>query len=253
MTDINLEKRLADALSCPIDWEEELQLKNWELNVLEYDWTYVLCKHTPSNEPLRFGDALRFEQLDQLDADEIEHGINVLLSSKPKALQEYMSRAGRLKGLSFFAPSSHGKHFVAALNREEAVQRSKNGISLFFEDYKSDDLAAQFWVWFLGVFEKFESTDQYFDWAKTGRCDKVNKSIEDLWNEFITLHQKRICMQCSFLIGAVAGTETPYLVYDLHFDSKTLHTYPVSREEAIRIMGDEDLIFYETYLGFLTH
>jgi hypothetical protein len=45
-------------------------------------------------------------------------------------------------------------------------------------------------------------------------------------------------MEARSLIGACEGEETPFACFDVHIDSKTVHCYPLSRNEALEMIAN---------------
>jgi len=52
-------------------------------------------------------------------------------------------------------------------------------------------------------------------------------------------HQRRVCADVAGVIGAVDGSETSFIYFDIHLDTKAVHAYPISGDEASAIMDGE--------------
>ncbi len=142
---------LEQLMRCPVDWDAQTQIENWEWSILQLDWLY--CLH----EQLAEGTDIpvipeEYEDLFE-DAYELEHLLINLRLRRPEAVDLYMKRAGRLAGLTFMTPEAHGKHFRATVAKEDVAQRSNDGPSLFWVNYSSDQLKSTFWIWFQTYFD----------------------------------------------------------------------------------------------------
>lgn len=247
---------LDQLMRCPVDWEAETHIENWEWSIVHLDWLHCLSERmaegtdipvTPDDYDQLFEDPRDTYELDQLL-------INLRLR-RPEAVDLYGRRAGRLAGLNFMSPADHGKHFRATVSKEEVADQTRYGPSLFWVNYHSDLLKSTFWGWFQMFFDSVlwdQSSPFCIDpMIVYGRVnDEDNESAEDLrhtpmgklWQRFIHDTNLRICMNTLQPVGACDGQLTSFLCYDLHIEAKTVHCYPVSKEEAKRMMQDGEII-----------
>lgn len=185
------------------------------------------------------------------DTYELDQLLSNLGLRRDDAVKLYMTRAGRLAGLAFLTPAEHGKHFRATVPREEVAVRSKEGPSLFWVNYSSEQLKSTFWVWFQMYFDSMlaDESGNFFIYPmivydrviKPGE-DLYNTPVGKLWQKFLSHTSLRICMDTLQPVGACDGDLTSFLCYDIHIDAKTAHCYPVSETEAQRIMEGGEVV-----------
>jgi hypothetical protein len=231
--------KLTKLLSCPVDWEQETGLGIFSYEPLEWDWHAAFAAQAVSGQELwlierliRYGNLLELDEDDE-ELPQLMKNIELRL---PYAIEAYKKRAGRLAGLTFIRPSEHGKHFVLNANRKEVILQSRGGPSLFFKNYFSDDLKVEFWLWFLGFFD-FIDSDESYRITVSGEGDDYSRAR--VWNDFMCEHQRRVCADVAGVIGAVDGSETSFICFDIHLDTKAVHAYPISGDEASAIMDGE--------------
>jgi len=150
-------------MKCPVDWKEKLQSDDWSVQIPHLDWYYSLAQHAVNQEDISLYSS--FGDLEEIydDPEELKSLLINLRDRRPKAVELYMKRAGRLGNLSFMTPSEHGKHFRAGIGEERVLARSKKDISLFFRDYSSARLEETFWSWFQLTFDIINDLDDYED------------------------------------------------------------------------------------------
>ena len=171
---------------------------------------------------------------------------------RPRAVELYMKRAGRLKGLRFITPANHGKHFVGNIDPEELKRRSKNRPSLFFTNYSSQHLERAFWYWFQMYFGlphydiDVSPPYHYYDFIEGG--SKQSDGLEArLWHKFLSAPHLRIVIDTMKPVGASRGEKTALICFDLHLDSKIVHCYPVSHADARGIMEGGDALLDDSF------
>jgi hypothetical protein len=236
---MDIRRQIEDALACPIDWEKETGFSDTNFGPLLFDWYLVFRSNAISSEEAQY--LREIVTMGEIytgignDAAQIEKNIR---ERYPRAKAAYMRRAGRLSGLTFLRPSEHGKHYKAGTVRVNVVRMSVSGSSLFFEDYLSADLAQAFWIWLLVTFNN--ANELSFDdlEAIASGTSRIFPDKSHLWAKLMNQHQVRIAFNAGTLIGASGGKETQFICYDLHFDSRVVHTYPVSEYEALDYMGN---------------
>jgi len=218
-------------IACPIEWTKEAPGSELDFRILLYDWQAVLAENTISGEERSF----------DLDEDfihedpELEHIVEVLRSRHCAAKNAYKSRSGRLAEMRFLSQAGHGKHFVPPMSRSEVLARSRNGASLFFKVHSAEHLRQTFWHWFTWYFGDLESLEEFQEFITP--CSEQFKSEKgQTWQRFMRNHKLRVCLDAMKPVGASAGKETSLLCIEIHIDSRTVHSYPVSREEALLIM-----------------
>jgi hypothetical protein len=229
-------------MACPTDWETETGRHDWHASVLEFDWQRTLTRYAVRAEELEF-DA----DLIDLFGDEPEPDIVIenLKLGHSQAKDAYDEQAGRLKGLVFQTPSEYGKHFVPNLDRTKTLSRTRKSHSLFFKNYSSAELKTVFWTWFFQFFDPVALLEDYEDLV-TPDTNRYRSPQGRFWQKFLHSHHLRVCMEVRSLIGACEGEETPFVCFEVHIGSKTVHGYPISRTEALEMMGDGGIVFVES-------
>jgi hypothetical protein len=228
-------------ITCPIEWTKETPGSELDFSILMYDWQVVLGENTVSGE----------EHLFDLDDDfiyedpELEHIVELLSLRHDVAVTAYKRRSGRLADMKFLSQAEHGKHFVPPMFKSDVVERSRKGVSLFFSVHGPGLLRETFWHWFTWYFGDVLSLEEFQDLITPG-THEFNSVKGQVWQKFMKDHQLRVCLDAMSPVGATAGEETSTLCFDIHIDSKTVHSYPVSRVEAVQIMNSEtiDVIDY---------
>jgi hypothetical protein len=232
-------EKLKKMLACPVDWKQETKLEV-SFGLLEHDWFAALAEHAVSREevPSDLDDLdLWYEDDDEEELERIIKNFEMRLSPAKKT---YFKRAGRLSGLTFLTPSEHRKHFVGGAARQDVTRRSSTGPSLFFKNLSSDELRYYFWFWFLWFFGSVPHRNDYEELMTEG-TGAYQSPQGQLWHRFLKEHQIRVCVDVVVPVGACKGQETSLLCLDVHIDAKTAHGYPVSRAEAVAIMGDNPI------------
>lgn len=247
---------LQQLMECPVNWDAETLEENWEWSTLHLDWLYCLRERvaegtdvpvTPEDYDELFEDTDDTYELDQLL-------INLRIR-RPEAVELYMKRGGRLSGLTFMTPAEHGKHFRATVPKEQVAERSKDGPSLFWVNYSSEQLKSTFWVWFQMYFDSVlvDESSNFFvspmivygqinDSDNEPDKDLYHTPVGKLWQKFLNDTNLRICMNTLQPVGACNGKLSSFLCYDIHIDAKTVHCYPVSEAEAERIMEGGEVV-----------
>lgn len=238
---MDMETEFVDLHSCPIDWEQVTN-QHWGTSVLQFDWQHALQKNAVRPEDI---------ELD-LETDDSWRGnpdlpiiVQTLRRVREDAKKMYATRAGRLGGLQFLTPSEHGngKHFVPNLSEAQILERTRNGRpSLFFRNYRRDDLGSAFWQWFLYFFEEIASLGDYEEMIQPGTTP-YNGLRGQQWHQFISEPKLRVCFENSQSVGASEGELTPFLCFEIHFANKTVHSYPVTQQQALDIMGRGGIVF----------
>ena len=243
---------LQQLMQCPVNWDADTLTENWERSILHLDWLHCLAERMTEGSDI----PVTPEEYDDLLEDtevtyELDHLLVNLRLRRPEAVELYMKRAGRLAGLAFMTPAEHGKHFRATVPKEEVAVRSKDGPSLFWVNYSSEQLKSTFWVWFQMYFDSAlaDESSNFFVHPMIV-YDRVNEPDEDLydtpvgrlWQRFLSRTSLRICMNTLLPVGACDGELTSFLCYDIHIDAKTAHCYPVSEAEAQRIMEGGEVV-----------
>jgi hypothetical protein len=157
-----------------------------------------------------------------------------------------MSGLGRLNRVRFVPPGENGKHWKAGWKPERVVSDTRLRPSLFFKDYRPEQLAGAFWSWFAEYFAvEFGKADEQAIEILSSTTENKGK----LWNQFRTLDNFRIAFDCLANIGASRGHETQLVCFDLHLAAGIAHAYPVSQDEAKDIMAEWPLIAVDDLQG----
>jgi hypothetical protein len=233
---------LEELMKCPVNWADLTRGENWFWSLPYLDWIYSIAQHAVDS------DDLPYDSDDYRQYDERPEALKSLLINlkhrRPLAEKLYETRGGRLHGLRFMAPTERSKHFIAGTSREQIVQRSKNGPSLFWENYSSARLQDTFWTWFSMNFDIITNYQQYLEFMDSDSREYGSPEAK-LWRKFLSQVQLRICMNTLQSIGACEGLSTSFICYELHIDSKIAHCYPVSEAEAAKIMGDCEVLIVD--------
>lgn len=238
-----VDERIKTLIKCPIDWRRVSGLDDCEPQWLLLDWYASLTEFAVSDDEKAIFSEMADSGQFRINDDNESNTLKNIEWRLPEAITSYQAKSGRLSALDFIAPSYHGKHFKLGLERGRVVKLSKGGPSLFFRDISSSDLRAAFWTWFDGFFWTSMSLQEFLEKEST----EHSNAEFDLWKSLIEDHQLRIAMNARTKIGASNGEVTSRLCFDLHLDSRTVHAYPVSEQEAVDIMrgtwvrGDEVL------------
>jgi hypothetical protein len=236
---VSLVTRLKQLMDCPVDWSKEFPDDEAWFSSLPYlDWYYCLSLHSVDADDLPY-EPYEFEELSD-HPEELRRMIINLEERRPRSVELYMKRAGRLKGLRFMTPADQRKHFVGNADPEELKRRSRNGPSLFFTSYSSHHLEKTFWYWFqmylgLPLSQIDNPPHLYYDFIE-GRSEESNTPEARLWRRFLSDPHLRIVIDTMDPVGASKGEMTTLICYDLHLDSKIVHCYPVAPPDAARIM-----------------
>jgi hypothetical protein len=237
MTRIEKEELIA-LTACPVDWENETGLADCDFGPLEYNWYYMLRQRAINEYEIIYNN------IDEILLNENDEELGNLVKNaalrRPAAMKDYSYQAGRLSGLKFMTASERGKHFLPGARRPAVVRATATGPSLFFKDYGASDLREAFWLWFLMFFDFCGSFMEYRE-LLSPECSPPKHPRHQVWQNFLQEHQVRICFDTVASIGASAGEETHYVCFDVHVAAKTAHAYPVTRDEAVTIMGDGNI------------
>ncbi len=231
---------LEELVKCPLEWEKKFGSENWRVSLPQLDWYYSFAQHAVDRSELPF---------DLHEVDLVYEDLGVLrrllanISLRQSAAEElYMTRAGRLYHLRFMTPAEHGKHFAAGMTEPAALEQSRRkGISIFFKNFSSGDLENTFWTWLWHNFDDVNSYASYEEFLDPR--EELSKSPEAaLWHRLLSETRVRICMDTIRPVGACDGELTSCLCYDVHFDTKIAHCFPVSAAEAKRIMRGSEIL-----------
>lgn len=233
-------------LACPVDWEAETGLEDYDFSPLTMDWEYCVRRHSMGEEEAYLVHQFLAGYEIELDL-ETEHHLRNLAERRAMAVAAYMTRSGRLHRLDFIRPSAHGKHYVASATRAQLVAKSKGGISYFMTDHSPEDLAATFWDWLFPFFGCVP--DQEMFEILRGQVIPHWPSQSRIWQAITSRHQIRIAFGAVTPVGFVKGQESEYICLDLHLDNKVVHAYPVSETEAKEIMGTDALEYVDALQG----
>ncbi|MGA3323468.1 MAG: hypothetical protein ABSF45_03270 [Terriglobia bacterium] len=132
------------------------------------------------------------------------------------------------------------KHAAAELTEDAILSHTRNGPSLFYQSYSASDLKNTFWSWFLCFFGIVNSRHLYYAFVTPNTAD-YNRSRANLWRKFLAEPHLRIAFDAMRPIGACHGASTSYVCFDIHIDGKIVHCYPITSDEAARIMGKDDI------------
>jgi hypothetical protein len=229
--------KLEELMKCPVDWEAKLGPDCWKLSLPHLDWY-----HSFSQVAVDAGDLPFYpEEFESIYDDpwELKSLLINLAFRRSQAEELYMSRAGRLGNLNFMTPREHGKHFRPRVSSEDTLEQSQKGMSLFFEDHSSIRLEKTFWSWLFHI-NIINDRTEYEDFL-TPEEDLYRTPEAALWRRFLSERNLRICANVLLPVGACDGRPTSFLCYDIHFHAKTAHCFPVSEEEARRMMGDLEI------------
>lgn len=226
-------ERMTAVLACPVNWIEETTIEHADSSVLEWDWYFTLRQQAVCAEDVDLYLEFAF------DDEHTEYDLRNLEMRRPCAVEAYRRRAGRLAGLQFVTPTQHAKHAIAEAQKDVILARSRTGRSLFYENNGPSNLKSAFWDWFLSFFGVVNSPDQYYDFVAPD-TEAYNNSHGKLWRKFLEAHHLRVAFDAIKPVGACFGVPTSLVCFDIHIDSKNVHCYPISRVEAVRIMGNDD-------------
>jgi hypothetical protein len=245
---------LIQLMKCPVDWEKQTGHQGWDESLMELDWFYCLAQHAVDRYelPREPWDWERLESnqraLEMLVKSLREkhpqslRGLRAELSMHERSLELYKDRAGRLSSLNFTTPSERAtKHFVVGAEQNRVISATeKKTRSLFFSDYTSDQFRRAFWTWFRNYFEFAVAPGDYDEFV-TGKkvCERERGK---LWRRFLEESHLRIAMSTAGDIGASRGKATSFICYDILFDNKHVHCYPVSEAQAKEIMGTATIL-----------
>jgi len=251
---------LRSALACPIDWPSITGL-DWAPAFLELEWLRTMDAGCPEREASEFS-----WQLDltpngfaaSTDA-ELEHVCAVLNRARPTAEKAYRLGIGRLARLHFLAPRDHeqGKHACGGRSREEIMTHTIRGPSRFFFEFEASDLRVAFWLCLITLFDPYDDPALFDtiwdpDAPSPGIYDNLtaaeHKARATIWLNLHSAHQHRLALDIASVVGATKGNSTDCMALDVHFDTSVVHAYPISRDEAVRIMGDPMLVVMDNYI-----
>ncbi len=152
---------------------------------MQLDWHDTLSGAVPEGDDL----PLYPEDYRDLyeDPGEMRSVLINLESRHADAVNEYMTRTGRLAGLRFMSPGEQGKHFEPWTRKDDVVARTANRPSLFFEDYGSNVLRRAFWAWFAVFFDAF-TTELEYDQLIIPECEEYEGPRGVLWRRFLKDH-----------------------------------------------------------------
>jgi hypothetical protein len=231
--------KLEELMKCPIDWKLQTLMEDWDWSLMELDWRYCLAEKVHERTDLPFND---FEySLIEEDPGERDHLIEMLELRRPEAKELYLERAGRLNGLRFQSPRENGKHFKPWLKREDIPGATKDGPSLFWEDYSGGRLQGAFWTWFRMFFDFIPDNWRYMRLTDPQE-DLYQSPVGTIWRRFLNEPSLRIAMDTLQPLGASDGELTHFVCYDIHIGAKTAHCFPVPEAKAKEIMGDASLL-----------
>ena len=243
--------KLEQLMACPVDWSPEFPHDEaWRSSFPYLDWYYCLSQCAVDGDDLPYYPE-DFEWFSD-PPEELQRVIINLDERRPSAVELYMRRAGRLKGLTFLRPTDHGKHFVGDVDLEELKRRTQRGPSLFLSNYESDRLEQSFWYWVQMYFEVSQSRFdlspplQYQHFMKP-ESEQYSTPEARLWRGFLIVPHMRIVLNTIKPVGASSGQMTSFICYDVHLDSKIVHCYPVSEADAKVIMGNGDVFVDDSF------
>lgn len=147
-------------MKCPVDWENETGLKDFDYGPVEHGWYYAFIKEAVEEEEGLICDIVDDVLIDEDDPELPELVKNAELR-RPRAIEGYKRNGARLAGFQFVVASKIGKHFVGKLDRGTITRRTQQGPSLFFKDYNATDLRLAFWFWFFDFFYFCTSLYEY--------------------------------------------------------------------------------------------
>lgn len=237
----NSEQVALDFLSCPLswDWIEEQPNDNSE-KIWILDWCHC-CRLVAVSDSERFfiEDYLHYFELGAfVELRAISHNLK---DRRPEAVRMYLKRLGSLNRLNFKMPSHDGKHFVTG--SQDIVAKTKNGPSLFFNNYDSENLRRAFWHWLIRHFAFFRSETHTSFLEAYGSIISEDKSYmppdASLWSSMISSHSYRIAFDTRNEIGAARGQITTCVCFAVN--QTDAHAYPITRNEAEKVMGAEQL------------
>jgi hypothetical protein len=244
--DTDLKIRLEAALQCPIDWAHVICQNDGEIArnppydgnyaLLQTIWYWAFASVAVHNvEVWYLQDICQHGDIQiGISGDDNRHVLKDVLARRELAVERYDAAVGWLARLSFLQPSDQKKHFkISTKTLADAVIGSRDGPSLFAKDHSAAQLRRLFWSWFLEYFDEIADTDFHPD-----DCDDPDTILRfGILQRFFTDHHTRFAVDVSIEIGASDGEPTKFLCFDLERGSATAHAYPVSEEEARRIMS----------------
>jgi hypothetical protein len=139
MTRLEKEQFIA-LMACPVDWENETGLVDWDFGPLEYNWEYILRQHAINESDISYNRVAE-TLLDENDK-ELGYLVKNVNLRRAVAVKDYARQAGRLSGLRFVTASERGKHFLYGADRAAVVRNTASSRSLFFKNYGASELKA---------------------------------------------------------------------------------------------------------------
>lgn len=230
---------LEELMRCPVDWSTQFESEAWSWSLPFLDWYHCIVENAVDETEIpSFPHDYEYYQEDPVAMGRLLMNLKL----RRRAAEEmYKKRAQRLYGLRFMTPAEHGKHFGRGLSREDVLSRSKNRPSLFWEDYSSARLKQTFWCWFETNFDIVTNFAEYEDFVDP-ESDEYRTPEAQLWRRFLENHSVRICIDTLLPVGASEGELTSFLCYDVNFDTKIVHCFPVRMAEARLIMGEAQVL-----------
>jgi len=147
-------------MKCPVDWESETGLKDFDYGPVEHGWYYAFAKEAVAEEQGLICDIVDDVLIDE-DDPELPELVKNAEFRRLRAVERYNRNGGRLAGFQFIIASKLGKHFIGNLDRGAITHRTRQGPSLFFKDYNETDLQQAFWLWFFDFFYFCNSLYEY--------------------------------------------------------------------------------------------
>jgi hypothetical protein len=122
--------KLEDLMKCPVNWDDQTGRQNWDWSLMRLDWHETLRNSVAEGADLPFYPE---DYTDLYEEPDVLRSVIINLEfGRPKAIEAYMARAGRLEGLKFMAPAEQSKHFRPWTKKEDVMAQTVSGPSLFW-------------------------------------------------------------------------------------------------------------------------
>lgn len=237
-------------LRCPVNWDDVFpNISDVQNTWHKLDWFYCLETVSFGGDDKRVvrASAEDDESVYERDGIDWREVRDNLKARRSEAVILYSNRASKLSNILYLRPSYNNKHYIPGDEEKILKQSNKNNnVSLFLEDYSSDQIRNGFSQWLINYFHEYSLaenayfSDPFEDYVLSNNPDEAlyQHPRARLWRKILRDHSIRIAFEAAYKVGYRAGAALDHICFDLEMSSNTIHAYPVSDEEAIDIMGD---------------
>lgn len=218
---------LEETAKCPIDWDESLEYGDLTERMIGL-WHSIVLNRQVRLEASWAIDPEK-EIILQVDPDslpEMQADLFNIRSWIQSAADDYIERTRRFWNLRMLNTNEYQKHFPFKEHSRQQLKdlSSKSKISIFFPGASPD---LHYWALISGL-DSIAAPDT---------SDEGGSARSALWNNILTCKDIRIAFQAKCPIGVVGQIETPYISFDINASQLLAHAYPVTEQEANRIMS----------------